>query len=258
MKRKAANVVTVAGIEREIKRFLSDREISVIMDLRGQLPDDRRKRKRLIRKARESARLEDLRDPDILAARGAPTNDELQGATDLLKVWQSPSSFYVTAVGLRRRIPVRKLMSRRYKSVREAIVLSRFCERRRVLAVRLGEDPPDGRVRFDADNDTPIEVTEALEPGKRNDEYRTGAIPLLRQISDADLAQFTDQMLQELERRVEAKARKYDDPPLLLVYLNFPHDKRAEQQIEKTVGRLRKQYAGKFQDIQVLTDRELY
>jgi hypothetical protein len=259
VKRERANEVTVFDIEQEVKRALSDREISAIMDLRGQLPDDRRKRKRLIRTARESARLEDLEDPKILAAPGEPTEDELRIAIDLVKTWQTPGFFHVTLVALRSRIPVRKLMSRRYKSVREAIVLSRFCERRRALAVRLGEDPPDGRVRFDADDDTPVEVTEALERRKRNDEYRIGALPLLRQISDEELAQLTDKMMQELERRVEAKAGRKDDvPPLLLVYLNFPHDQRADKRIEETVERLRKAYDSKFQEIQVTTDRKLF
>jgi hypothetical protein len=258
-KHKGASEVTVSGIEQEIKRALSDREISAIMNLRGQLPDDRRKRKRLIRTARESARLEDLKDPRILAARGEPTEEELRIAIDLLSSWQTPSLFFETVAALRRRIPVRKLMDRRYKPVREGIVLSSFCERRKVLAVRLGEDPPDGRVRFDADDDTPIEVTEALERGKRNDEYRIGSIPLLRQISDAELAQLADKMLQELGRRVEKKARKkYDVLPLLLVYLNFPHDRRAEKRIEETIERLRKDYAGRFQEIQVITDRRLF
>jgi hypothetical protein len=259
VKRKVAREITLSDIEQEIKRALSDREISAIMNLRGQLPEDRRKRKRLIRKARESARLVDLKDPKILPARGEPTDDELRIAIDLLKTWQTPSFFFETLAALRRRIPVKMLMGRNYKPVREGIVLSTFCERRRVLAVRLGEDPPDGRVRFDADDDTPVEVTEALEPGKRNDEYRTGAIPLLKQISDDELDQLTDKMMQVLERRVEAKAeRKYDEPPLLLVYLNFFHDQRADKRIEEAVERLRKAHAGKFQEIHVLTDRKLF
>jgi hypothetical protein len=259
LKRKTADEFTVSGIEQEVKRALSDREISAISNLRGQLPDDRRKRKRLVRTARESARLEDLKDPDILAARGEPTEDELRNAIDVLKTWQTPSSFFETLAALRRRIPVKMLMGRNYKSVREGIVLSTFCERRKALAVRLGEDPPDGRVRFDADDDTPVEVTEALEAGKRNDEYRTGAIPLLKQISDDELDRLTDRMMQVLERRVEAKAeKKYDDPPLLLVYLNFFHDQRADKRIEETVRRLRKSYSGKFQEIQVITDRKLF
>jgi hypothetical protein len=257
-KRKVANEVTLSDIEQEIKRALSDREISAIMNLRGQLPEDRRRRKRLIRTAREGARAEDLKDPRILAARGEPTDDELRIAIDLLSTWQTPSLFSATVVALRRRIPIRKLMDRRYKPIREGIVLSSFCERRKVLAIRLAEDPPDARVRFDANDDTPIEVTEALERRKRNDEYRTGSIPLLRHISDAELVQLTDKMLQELEQRVEAKARKYDVPPLLLVYLNFPHDQRAEKRIEETLKRLRKAHAGKFQEIHVLTDRKLF
>jgi len=101
--------------------------------------------------------------------------------------------------------------------------------------------------------------SEALERRKRNDEYRIGALPLLRQISDEELAQLTDKMMQELERRVEAKAgRKEDVPPLLLVYLNFPHDQRADKRIEETVERLRKAYDSKFQEIQVTTDRKLF
>jgi hypothetical protein len=68
VKRKVAKEITLSDIEQEIKRALSDREISAIMNLRGQLPEDRRKRKRLIRKARKSARLEDLKDPRILSA----------------------------------------------------------------------------------------------------------------------------------------------------------------------------------------------
>ena len=235
-----ANEITLSDIEREIKRALSDREISAIMNLRGQLPEDRRKRKRLIRKARQRARLEDLKDPRILAARGEPTDNELRIAMDVLTTWQLPSLFSATVVNLRRRIPIRKLMHHRYQRIREGIVLSRFCEQRRVLAIRLAEDPPDARVRFDVNDDTPIEVTEALENRKRNDQYRTGSIPLLRYISDAELVQLTEKMMQTLEQRVEAKAKKYDVPPLLLVYLNFPHDQRAEKQIEETLMRLRK------------------
>jgi hypothetical protein len=257
-KRKVGYEVSLSGIEQEIKRALSDREISAIMNLRGQLPEDRRKRKRLIRKARESARLEDLKDPTILAIRGEPTDDELRIAIDLLSTWQLPSLFSATVVAIRGRIPIRKLMDRRYKRILEAIVLSSFCDQRKVLAVRLAENPPDARVRFDVNDDTPVEVTEALERRKRNDEYRTGSIPLLKYISDADLAQLTDKMLKELEQRVQAKAGKYEIPPLLLVYLNFPHDQRAYKQIEETLNRLRKKHAGKFKEIHVLTDRKLF
>jgi hypothetical protein len=177
---------------------------------------------------------------------------------DLLATWQLPNLFSATVVNLRRRIPIRKLMHRRYQRIREGIVLSRFCEQRRVLAIRLAEDPPDARARFDVNDDTPIEVTEALENRKRNDEYRTGSIPLLRYMSDAERVELTEKMMQKLEQSVEAKATKYDVPPLLLVYLNFPHDQRAEKQIEETLERLRKKHAGKFKEIHVLTDRKLF
>jgi hypothetical protein len=257
-KRRIPNEITLLDIEQEIKRALSDREVSAILNCRGQLPDDRRKRKRLIRKARERARREDLKDPSNLAAPGEPTDLELRMALDLLSAWQTPSLFKSTLVTLRRRVPIRKLMSRKYQRMREAIVLSTFCENRKVLAIRLGEDPPDGRVRFEVDDDTPVEVTEALEDRKRTEDYRDGAISLLSHISDDGQGQLTDQMLQELERRVAAKVGKYDAPPLLLVYLNFRHDQRADKKIEETLQRLRKKHAGEFKEIHVVTDRKFF
>jgi hypothetical protein len=48
--------MTPADIEKSIKRSLSDAEIAAISRLRGQLPEDRRKQKRSLRRARQKAR----------------------------------------------------------------------------------------------------------------------------------------------------------------------------------------------------------
>jgi hypothetical protein len=52
--------MTPADIEKAVKRPLSDAEIAAISRLRGHLPEDRRKQKRSLRRAREEARLVDL------------------------------------------------------------------------------------------------------------------------------------------------------------------------------------------------------
>lgn len=257
-KRKVVNKIKLSDIEREIKRALSNREVSAILDLRGQLPDDRRKRKRLIRKAREAARLEDLKDPEILSSRGEPTDDELRKAVDFLSTWQTPDAFSNKLMDLRRRIPICKLMDGRYKFVREGIVLSTFSKYRKLHGVKLGEDPPDARVRFDPNSDEPIEITVALENRKPHDEFRTGSLPLLTHFSDTEADQLAEQMVRKLEASVEAKAKKYDTPPRLLVYLNFPHNERAEKPIEDTVNQLRNKHASDFRGIHVLTDRRMF
>lgn len=52
--------MTTEDIEKSIKRPLSEAELAAVSRLRGQLPEDRRKQKRILRRARESARRDEL------------------------------------------------------------------------------------------------------------------------------------------------------------------------------------------------------
>jgi hypothetical protein len=110
---------------------------------------------------------------------GIPTKAELAAYQDILRSWHSREHFHSYVGMLGRRIPTENLWENPYKFVREAMTLNTYADlNSEVMALRLGNDPPDGWLRLSSGVEIPVELTEALEPGrKRNDEYKGRAAP---------------------------------------------------------------------------------
>jgi hypothetical protein len=249
--------MNVACIERSIKRTLSAAELAAIEKVIDHLPTDRRKQKRMLRIARERARKAEV-SVKAQETRREPTDQQLRAAKRFFKIWQKPSLFIGEVERLARSVPTAKLWGNRYKFLREAITLAEFCKHCEVLAVRLGDDPPDACVRLNLDEDTPFEITEVQEPGrKRGDEYQKLGVQAGTFVPDDQVAARTETMLKALKDGIAAKAVKYDFKPRLLVYLNFPHDRRAEPEIRETIVELQNTFSGQLSGIHVVTDRIL-
>jgi hypothetical protein len=249
--------MTISAIEKSIKRALSIAEIDAIERVRIHLPDDRRKAKRLLRRARQRARKAELTSMKRAEMIREPTDEELHLALDTLSTWQSPAQFDRKVRELGQRVPSEKLWGNRYKQLREAMTLAGFCQHRQVKAVRMGEDPPDAWLRFEDGEDDQVEITEVLEPGrKRGDEYRRGRAAAAVFVPDSQLDSRVQSLASQLDKAINAKVGKYPFKPHLLIYLNFPCG-RAEPQARTAIADMRSKYAGSFRGIHVVTDTKL-
>jgi hypothetical protein len=245
-----------AQIEKAIKRSLSAAELAAIKQIANRLPLEPRKRKRMLRVAREHARREELRGMARDKSLREPTDEELQAAKGSLAQWKEPLSFIAEVEKLARAVPTSKLWGNRYKFLREAITVAEFCKHSEVTEVRLGNDPPDALVRFKPGEDVPVEVTEVQEPGrKRGDEYKQLGVQAATYVPESDVASRTEMIVAALENAVATKAEQYDFAPLLIVYLNFPHDRRGETAIRKAIRSIQDRFADRLRNVHVVTDR---
>jgi hypothetical protein len=186
-----------------------------------------------------------------------PTDEELRRALDSLSAWQTAAQFIGSVEKLGQRVPTKKLWGNRYKPLREAMTLAKFCQHRRVKAVRMGEDPPDAWLRFEDDQDEQVEITEVQEPNrKRGDEYKQAGVAPAIFVADSQLSERAKLVSSELQKAIDAKNGKYDFKPHLLVYLNIPYG-RAEHQVQAAIADMRLKHADSFRELHVVTDTKL-
>jgi hypothetical protein len=190
-------------------------------------------------------------------AEGLPTKRELAAYKDILETWHSTEHFdnYVRMLGLR--IPTEKLWENPYKFVREAMTLNTYAELAGdVVALRLGADPPDGWVRLVTGEEIPVELTEALEPGrKRNDEYKGKQAV---EVAEPDPATRIEIIETQLQQAIESKAGKYTPPPALIVYLNMGAYSSPPHEVEAAIARQKAQHEASFDGISVLWQGKAY
>jgi hypothetical protein len=149
-----------------------------------------------------------------------PTDDELAKLHAALSASQKPEDFLKKVESIGAKIPTAEIWGNRYKFVREAMTLAEFTKLSPVDTVRLGEDPPDGRIGTPTERR--VEITEAIEPGrKRGDEYKPNRVGDPDQVTQDQLAARIRKLEPELERVIQMKAGKYEVHPTLLVYLNI-------------------------------------
>ncbi len=246
-------------IEKSIKRRLSDAEIAAIEKMDEHLPAEKRKRKRLLRQARERARKAEIAVRKRAGVLREPSDEDLRIAMSALSNWQTADDFVRAVEALGRQVPSEKLWGNRYKGLREAMMLAELCKQHgKISAVRMGEDPPDAFIRFADTAGEEVEITEVQEPGRRRgDEYRRGASALSTFVPNDRVDARAEAIVLELQKAVEAKAGKYGFKPNLLMYLNYPHDKRAEPRILAAIADMRSKYVDQFRGIFVVTDRKL-
>src|SRR5579862_8660615 len=120
--------INLRPIERSIKRRLSEAEISAIEKISEHLPAERRKRKRLLRQARERARKAELASLKRAGMLREPTEEELRAAMNTLSTWQTSAGFVRAVQAIGNRVPTEKLWGNRYKRLREAMTLAEICK----------------------------------------------------------------------------------------------------------------------------------
>ena len=255
-----ATSVNLSQIEMSIKRRLSEAEIAAIEKIEEYLPVEPRKRKRLLRQARERARKAELASRKRAGLLREPTEEELRAAMNALSVWQTAAGFVGAVQTIGNRVPSEKLWGNRYKRLREAMTLAEICKHDPAIkeAQMMDGDPPDAWVRFADGQDQEVEITEVLEPGrKRGDEYRRGGAALSTFLPKAKRVPRAEEIILQLEKAVESKSGKYGFKPNLLIYLNFPYHSETESLIQAGLENLRSKYADEFRQIYVVTDRKL-
>ena len=252
--------INLRPIERSIKRRLSEAEISAIEKISEHLPAERRKRKRLLRQARERARKAELASLKRAGMLREPTEEELRAAMNTLSTWQTSAGFVRAVQAIGNRVPTEKLWGNRYKRLREAMTLAEICKHDPAIkeARTMDGDPPDAWVRRADGEDQEVEITEVLEPGrKRGDEYRRGGAALSTFLPIAKRVPRAGEIIRQLEKAVESKSGKYGFKPNLLIYLNFPYHEETEALIQAGLENLRSKYSDEFRQIYVVTDRKL-
>jgi hypothetical protein len=186
-----------------------------------------------------------------------PTDEQLKKWKTALSAQQKPDAFVRLVEQIGATIATAELWGNRYKFVREAMTLAEFVKLSPVESVRLGEDPPDGRIGLP--DERPVEITEAIEPGrKRGDEYKANGAGGRDDVTREQLEERIRKLEPELERVIQLKAGKYDQLPVLLVYLNIVDHGRAQKQVEQAIARQKAKYADKFDGIHVIWKSELY
>jgi hypothetical protein len=246
-------------IEKSIKRRLSDAEIAAIEKIGEHLPVEKRKRKRLLRQARERARKAELAVRKRAGLLREPSDEDFRVAMSALSHWQTADGFVRAVEALGRQVPSEKLWGNRYKGLREAMTLAELCKHHgKISAVRMGKDPPDAFMRFADTAGEEVEITEVQETGRRRgDEYRRGGSALSTFVPNDRVDARAEAIVLELQKAVEAKAGKYQFKPNLLIYLNYPHDERAEPRLLAAIADMRSKYVDQFRGIFVVTDRKL-
>lgn len=250
------------GADMGIKRSLSEAEIAAIERINQYLPVERRKRKRLLRQARERARKAEIAARKREGSIREPTDKELRDAMSMLSNWQTTEAFVRSVDALGHQVPTEKLWGNRYKGLREAMTLVQLCKHHAEISaarlVRVGDDPPDAFVRLNDAEEESVEITEVQEEGRRRgDEYRRGGAATSVFVPSDQNDVRTGAVVAQLQKAVEAKAGKYDFKPYLLIYLNHSYDRKSEAQIQAAIAELRMKYADEFRGIFVVTDRTL-
>jgi hypothetical protein len=100
-----------------------------------------------------------------------------------------------------------------------------------VVALWLGNDPPDGWLRLSSGVEIPVGLTEALEPGrKRNDEYKGRAAP--------EPVEYDIQTIEtQLDNAIKNKVEKYSPRPALIVHLSMGAYSRPRHEVEAAIAR---------------------
>lgn len=190
-------------------------------------------------------------------AEGIPTKTELAAYQDILKSWHSREHFdgYVRMLG--RRIPTENLWENPYKFVREAMTVNTYAAlNSKVVALRLGADPPDAWFRLSSGIEIPVELTEALEPGrKRNDEYKGRAAPAAVEYDPNTRIQTIEN---QLENAIKNKVEKYSPRATLIVYLNMGAYSRPGHEVEAAIARQKANYQDKFSGLHILLQGQSY
>jgi len=178
----------------------------------------------------------------------------------ILEVWHSREHFdcYVRMLG--QRIPTESLWGNPFKFVREAMTLNSYAElTKEVAALRLGGDPPDGWLRLDSGEEIPVEITEALDAGrKRGDEYRRERASKVEHVAEQELESRIQMIESQLEQAISNKAGKYEPNPALLVYLNVGDSGRAQERVEAAIARQKAKYTASFNGIYVIWKGKVY
>jgi hypothetical protein len=188
---------------------------------------------------------------------GIPTKAELAAYQDILRSWHSREHFHSYVRMLGRRIPTENLWENPYKFVREAMTLNTYADlNSEVMALRLGNDPPDGWLRLSSGVEIPVELTEALEPGrKRNDEYKGRAAPEAVEYDPKTRIQTIEK---QLDNAIKNKVEKYSPRPALIVYLNMGAYSRPRHEVEAAIARRKANYQSKFNGLHVLWQGQAY
>jgi len=196
----------------------------------------------------------------MYSAVGLPTKQELSAYREILEIWHSREHFdcYVRMLG--QRIPTESLWGNPFKFVREAMTLNSYAElTKEVAALRLGGDPPDGWLRLDSGEEIPVEITEALDAGrKRGDEYRRERASKVEHVAEQELESRIQMIESQLEQAISNKAGKYEPNPALLVYLNVGDSGRAQERVEAAIARQKAKYTASFNGIYVIWKGKVY
>jgi hypothetical protein len=188
----------------------------------------------------------------------------LSKARTTLAEWQPPEAFVRNVEEVGGLIESALLFNKsNVNFLLDAMALAEFIKLRPAEMVRLAgsrEQWPDGFTGTPRAF-TPVEITEVMEPGrKRGDEYRRANQNKEPEPDrPADWRARAEKIPEALEDAIKKKvAKRYGSKPVLLVYLNISDYGLMQQETKAAIARLKKQYAGAFQEICVLWQDALY